>query len=625
LTLPTTTDTLVGRATTDTLTNKTLTSPTMTSPSFSTIVNTGTLTLPTTTDTLVGRTTTDTLTNKTLTSPTITSINNGGTVTIPSGVDTLVTLTATQTLTNKTLTSPVIGTIVNTGTLTLPTTTDTLVGRATTDTLTNKTLTLPTIASINNGGTVTIPSGADTLVTLTATQTLTNKTLTNPTVNGGALNGTVGATVASTGAFTTLSATGAVTFSPANANVTISPTGTGLVTINPATAGSINNVTIGATTAATVRGTTITATTAFSGPHNGTVGATTPNTGVFTSINGGQLAGMRNRIINGGMVIDQRNAGAAVTPAAPAFLTDRFYCEQTSTSALTFQQVADAPAGFVTSLKITVAASAAISAGTNNNLGQAIEGFNIVDFAWGTASAAAVTLSFWIKSSVIGTYSAHLRNAGDSYFYIATYSISVANTWEYKTITILGPTVGTWNTTNGRGILLNIVSLGNGSTYEGTAGSWQAGIKSATAGSIDFVAQANGSTLNVTGVQLELGSTATTFEQRSYGLELALCQRYTLVLPSGQFFGGGYLRTNQISSYGFISTPVSLRIAPSVSTSGTISAYCIDTQVNVNTFTVNSTTVNGIYIAPSFVSALGPAGYTFLLISSGPVIFSAEL
>ena len=134
LTLPTATDTLVGKATTDTLTNKTLTAPVI-----ATIVNTGTLTLPTSTDTLVGRATTDVLTNKTLILPVIASISNTGTLTLPTSTDTLVGRATTDVLTNKTLTAPVIATIVNTGTLTLPTSTDTLVGRATTDALTNKT------------------------------------------------------------------------------------------------------------------------------------------------------------------------------------------------------------------------------------------------------------------------------------------------------------------------------------------------------------------------------------------------------------------------------------------------------------------------------------------------------
>ena len=155
LSLPDATDTLVGRATTDTLTNKTLTTPVI-----STITNTGTLTLPTSTDTLVGRATTDTLTNKTLTSPVIGTITNTGTLTLPTSTDTLVGRATTDTLTNKTLTSPVIGTITNTGTLTLPTSTDTLVGRATTDTLTNKTLTTPVISSPKISSTYTAKTAA---------------------------------------------------------------------------------------------------------------------------------------------------------------------------------------------------------------------------------------------------------------------------------------------------------------------------------------------------------------------------------------------------------------------------------------------------------------------------------
>ena len=132
---------IVGTTDVQTLTNKTLTSPII-----STIINTGTLTLPTSTDTLIGRNTVDTLTNKTLTSPIISTIINTGTLTLPTSTDTLIGRNTVDTLTNKTLTSPIISTIINTGTLTLPTSTDTLIGRDTVDTLTNKTI----ISSTNN-------------------------------------------------------------------------------------------------------------------------------------------------------------------------------------------------------------------------------------------------------------------------------------------------------------------------------------------------------------------------------------------------------------------------------------------------------------------------------------------
>jgi hypothetical protein len=193
---------------------------------------------------------------------------------------------------------------------------------------------------------------------------------------------------------------------------------------------------------------------------------------------------------------------------------------------LTIQQVTDAPAGFTHSAKITVAASYTPAANEQFFYGTAFEAANVGDLGFGTASAQTTTLSFWVKSSVTGTYSFSWTNDANDRSYVGTFSILAANTWEKKTATIAGDTTGTWtNTGNSRHSFLQI-GLGAGSDFDGTAGVWQAGNLRQTSGSVDFVAQSNGATFYLTGVMLELGDTATPFEHRSYGDELARCKRY---------------------------------------------------------------------------------------------------
>jgi hypothetical protein len=216
-----------------------------------------------------------------------------------------------------------------------------------------------------------------------------------------------------------------------------------------------------------------------------------------------------------------------VTYATQGFVVDRFSVEKNSLSTLvaTARQVSDAPAGFVYSLKTTVTtaeASGASSAFVGAD--QRIEGFNFADMAFGTASAQSFTLSFWVKSSVTGTYPVSFFNASVNRAYLATYTISSANTWEYKTLTIAGDTSGTWNTTNGIGLGFQF-GLGGGANTEGTAGSWGSTYKSRTSACVNLNATVN-ATWQITGVQLEAGSVATPFERRPYGTELALCQRY---------------------------------------------------------------------------------------------------
>ena len=235
----------------------------------------------------------------------------------------------------------------------------------------------------------------------------------------------------------------------------------------------------------------------------------------------------RNRIINGACVIDQRNAGASVTPTATAYGIDRWVLAISQASKLAMQQNAGSvtpPAGYINYLGLTSQSAYSITSTDYFILVQVIEGFNVADLAWGTASAATVTLSFWVRSSLTGTFGGALENSAETRAYPFTYTISSANTWEQKTITIVGDTTGTWLTNNGAGIKINF-GLGVGSTKSGTAGSWSANQYLSATGATSVVGT-NGATFYITGVQLEAGTTASPFEYRQYGAELALCMRY---------------------------------------------------------------------------------------------------
>ena len=241
-----------------------------------------------------------------------------------------------------------------------------------------------------------------------------------------------------------------------------------------------------------------------------------------------QYTGFKNRIINGAMMIDQRNAGAALTvnSGTDYFAVDRFTSVGTSAAGVfTVQRSTTAPTGFINSLLATVT-TADSSLGTTNQyyVSQIIEGLNVADLAWGSASAQTITLSFWVRSSVTGTYGGSIRNSATDRSYAFTYTINSANTFEYKTVTIAGDTSGTWLTTNGVGMHV-IWQFGLGSTRVTTAGSWAAGNYKGASGVTNLMAT-NGATFYITGVQLEEGSTATSFDYRPYGTELALCQRY---------------------------------------------------------------------------------------------------
>ena len=237
--------------------------------------------------------------------------------------------------------------------------------------------------------------------------------------------------------------------------------------------------------------------------------------------------GFRNRIINGDMRIDQRNAGASVTPANASYVLDRWRCYLSQASKYSVQRNAGTvtpPVGFTNYLGVTSLSSYSVGASEIFSIQQFIEGFNVSDLGWGTANAQAVTLSFKVYSSLTGTFGGVLENDGQNRSYPFTYAISSANTWTTISITVAGDTSGTWLTNNGRGIGVWF-GLGVGSTLSGTAGSWSGTTYYSVTGATSVVGT-SGATFYITGVQLEAGSTATEFERRPIGTELALCQRY---------------------------------------------------------------------------------------------------
>jgi hypothetical protein len=327
--------------------------------------------------------------------------------------------------------------------------------------------------------------------------------------------------------------------------------------------------------------------------------------------------GLKNRIINGDMVIDQRNNGASITPTNGQFSVDRWACFLSQSSKYTVQQDAGAvtpPAGFNDYLGVTSSSAYTVGSAEWFGIAQRIEGFNIADLAWGTANARTVTLSFWVRSSLTGTFGGSLNNNGFNYNYPFSYTISAANTWEYKTVTIPGPTAGTWLSTNGLGVQVHF-GLGLGSTFSATAGSWVATSNILSATGATSVVGTNGATFFITGVQLERNTTATPFEWIPYGLELALCQRYYAKLQNdgtgSNAISVGFQMSTTFSAFA-INFPVTMRAEPTVTISNLIASDNVNftaaftlgsIDMGYNTGYLNgSFSANGTQFRPSILS-----------------------
>ena len=352
---------------------------------------------------------------------------------------------------------------------------------------------------------------------------------------------------------------------------------------------------------------------------NGTSGITFPD-GSLQGIG----VGRRNLIINGAMVIDQRNGGSSVSMSTGTFCCDRYYGYANQASKLTMQQNGGSvtpPPGFTHYQGITSSSSHSSASSDIFVFVQKVEGYNVSNLEWGTSGAKNATISFWVRSSLTGTFSGHIANSAQNRTYLFTYSISSADTWTYVTVTIPGDTSGTWITNSGTGLRLGF-NLGSGSNYLGTAGSWSGSTHYGSSGSVSVVGT-SGATWYITGVQLEVGSVATPFEHRSYGEELALCQRYYQVIVSGsnddEAIGSCFYPNDTIVAYPKV---CDMRAAASIT--NTLTGTFASNGGSSGFSSINWSADRSHWVSTAFaVGSIGQVGH--VNISSGTLTADAEL
>jgi len=333
------------------------------------------------------------------------------------------------------------------------------------------------------------------------------------------------------------------------------------------------------------------------------------------------------------MMIDQRNAGASSTPTSSTYVTDRWNSILTQASKLTLGQNLNSitpPIGLPNYAGFQSTSSYSLSSGDYFIMRQSIEGFNFADFGFGTVNAQTVTISFWVRSSLTGTFGGAFCNYAFTRSYPFTYIVNSANTWEQKTITIAGDTGGTWVGASASGAASLTFGLGVGSTNSGTAGAWASASYTSATGATSVVGT-NGATFYITGVQLEKGSTATSFDYRPYGTELALCQRYYYKQggdgTSTNFYSmgveGASSATGQAGSF-----PVTMRAVPTVTVGSGVSFYSPASGGKAFTIATNrsSTTTASLDISITGGGATtGQAGAIYASGAGGSISYSSEL
>ena len=367
---------------------------------------------------------------------------------------------------------------------------------------------------------------------------------------------------------------------------------------------------------------------------NGTTAAfvdTNANLNVSNSLNAPNTFGFKNRIINGAVNISQYNGTSSVTVGAvnPAYYIDRWAVTSSVASKLSIQQLSSSPpVGFSNYIGFTSLSAYSIGTSDYFSLQQRIEGFNFADLQWGTANAKKVTLSFWVQSSLTGTFGGSLVNSAGNRFYPFTYTISAANTWQQISVTIAGDTTGTWvGATNGIGLTVSW-GLGIGSGLSTTAGAWTASTGYGATGATSVVGT-NGATFYITGVQLEVGSSATGYEYRQYGTELDLCQRYYQT----SFNWAGYCNNAGTSVGGLVYGCQFMRTVPTIGLNGPFNitdTYTADYQqssANISG-TIGGSNNSYFVFMGNFTGLVSTRGYIARMnqsVAYNPITLSAEL
>ena len=347
---------------------------------------------------------------------------------------------------------------------------------------------------------------------------------------------------------------------------------------------------------------------------------------------GGQdttFGGMRNRIINGDMRINQRgNTTYTIPNASNLYTLDRWESvDAHANAAFTVGASADFPAGSGSSNSaiVTITSSGTTGSGDIVIFRQQVEGFNVADFDFGTASAKTISVSFWVKSSVTGTYALAVANSANNRHYIRHYTINSANTWEYKTVTIPGDTTGTWLKSNDVGLRLKF-TLAAGTSYQGTVDSWNAADVIGTSSTVNLTST-NGATWQITGVQLEKGSAASAFENRQYGTELALCQRYFyLSNPSNASKTGGAWGSMYTGTTAHLNgpLPVAMRASPTFTFGGTSNTYYIS-NINATSSGTPQNVASSPLIVDFEVISLSGGAVGYPVMYNGQLSITAEL